>query len=233
MTKFASKLAKAFGVKKASSVSIAMRSCQDVPKFLKKFDSIQKRTSKSTLTLAIMVCLVAIPAAAEVEHLGIISFRSGIELECHTDRHDVRFALEFFPRTPPTNRVSMTLTNRLMTLADLTALPSGRILMGVKTTCHDGEESGISLYTFDIHRAPPPRPSARRVGLLGVTNAVNTTEREMNRRRQSTRALSLPPIPGEPVLTIPSPLPGGTNRSYAEHLDRMAQHYSTARRRSE
>lgn len=185
------------------------------------------------IALAIAILLVTIPAMAAVEYLGIISPRAGIQLECHTDRHDVRFVLELFPRTPPTNRVSITVTNRLLTLADLTALPSGRILMGVKTTCHDGQESGIALYEFDIHRAAPPRPSAKRIGILGITNAVNTTEKEMNRIRQSNRELPLPPIPGKPpVLAIP-PLPGGINRTYAEHLDRLARHFTQSKRRSE
>jgi hypothetical protein len=49
--KFAKKIAKVFGVKKASSVRISMRRSQDVPQFLKKFDAIQKRTAQSVLQL--------------------------------------------------------------------------------------------------------------------------------------------------------------------------------------
>ncbi len=49
--KFAKKVAKVFGVKNASPVKISMRSSQDVPKFLKKFDEIQKRTAQSALQL--------------------------------------------------------------------------------------------------------------------------------------------------------------------------------------
>lgn len=49
--RFAKKVAKVFGVKKASPVKISMRSSKDVPEFLKKFDAIQKRTANSTLQL--------------------------------------------------------------------------------------------------------------------------------------------------------------------------------------
>jgi hypothetical protein len=49
--KFVKKVAKVFGVKKASPVKITMRSSQDVPQFLKKFDAIQKRTAQSSLRL--------------------------------------------------------------------------------------------------------------------------------------------------------------------------------------
>jgi hypothetical protein len=49
--KFAKKVAKVFGVKKASPVKISMRTSQDVPQFLKKFDAIQKRTAQSALQL--------------------------------------------------------------------------------------------------------------------------------------------------------------------------------------
>lgn len=48
---FAKKIAKIFGVKKVSLVKISMRSSQDVPQFLKKFDAIQKRTAQSALQL--------------------------------------------------------------------------------------------------------------------------------------------------------------------------------------
>jgi len=48
--KFAKKIFKVFGAN-ASQVKISMRSTQDVPKFLKKFDQVQKRTAKSSLQL--------------------------------------------------------------------------------------------------------------------------------------------------------------------------------------
>jgi len=48
--KFAKKIAKVFGAK-ASPVKIAMRPSKDVPRFLKKFDQVQKRTSRSVLQL--------------------------------------------------------------------------------------------------------------------------------------------------------------------------------------
>jgi hypothetical protein len=35
-------------------VSVKMRECQDVPRFLKKFDAIQKRTAKSKLHFGTM-----------------------------------------------------------------------------------------------------------------------------------------------------------------------------------
>jgi hypothetical protein len=49
--KFVKKVAKVFGTAKVSAVKISMRRAQDVPKFLKKFDEVQKRTAQSVLQL--------------------------------------------------------------------------------------------------------------------------------------------------------------------------------------
>jgi len=48
--KFAKKISKVFGTP-PSPVKISMRKTNDVPKFLKKFDEIQKRTARSVLQL--------------------------------------------------------------------------------------------------------------------------------------------------------------------------------------
>ena len=48
--KFARKILKVFGAK-ASPVKISMRTSQDVPKFLKQFDEVQRRTARSGLKL--------------------------------------------------------------------------------------------------------------------------------------------------------------------------------------
>jgi len=48
--KFAKKISKVFGAQ-AKTVKIAMRRSKDVPKFLRKFDQVQKRTARSTLQL--------------------------------------------------------------------------------------------------------------------------------------------------------------------------------------
>ena len=48
--KFAKKIFKVFGAT-ASPVKISMRTSQDVPRFLKRFDEVQKRTARSGLKL--------------------------------------------------------------------------------------------------------------------------------------------------------------------------------------
>jgi len=48
--KFAKKIFKVFGAQ-PSPVKISMRRSKDVPKFLKKFDEVQKRTARSVLQL--------------------------------------------------------------------------------------------------------------------------------------------------------------------------------------
>lgn len=213
---------------------------------------------KAIVLLLALAIIAAVSAAdeTEVEDLGVITAKVGIVLEKDTERADwSHFVLEFLPQTPPTNLVTLTLTNDFLTLAELVRLPSGRVIMGVKSVCNDGTESTLKLYKFDIRRAGPPTPKARTIQILRGEESPepNTLSNKLQRLRES-RPIEPPPVPqtqpqrrGErgpipPASEWPKPdvrparalpLPGGRNETYAQHLDRMAEFYAKPGRRNE
>lgn len=185
----------------------------------------------------VVLAVLAIADETDPEDLGVITAKLGLHLESQTSRPDIRhYELEFLPSTPPTNHIKLIFTNALITLKDLAALPSGRILLGLKSVCLDGTESAVKLYTLDIRRVAPPSPSARVVH-IGGSEAVpekDSLPKAVERLRSSSVLRStLPPLPPQGDQLPPPPLPGGTNSAYAEHLDRMADFYSKTRRRNE
>jgi hypothetical protein len=113
-------------------------------------------------------------------------------------------------------------------------LPSGPVVMGVKSSCADGAESPISLFKFDIRRSNPSPVKAKVVAILSGSEIEQTTTNSVNNlmQRQAIETdAGAPPIPGlKPEVLLPVKLPGGTNKSYAEHLDDMARFFAKERR---
>lgn len=208
---------------------------------------------KAIVLLLALVVIATLAAAddTDFEDLGVITAKVGIVLEKETSRSDwSHFVIEFQPMTPPTNAVTLTLTNDFVTLSNLVKLPSGRTLMGLKSVFRDGTESKIILYKLDIRRADPPAPKARTIQILdGSAPEINSLSNTLRRLRESRPVIEPPapprsqrgPIP--PAEAWPAPavvparvlraLPGGTNRTYAQHLDSMAEYYSRPGRRNE
>lgn len=179
-------------------------------------------------------------SAQEVEDLGVLTPRNGIQLDKATTRGDVKtFIVEFLPQTPPTNAVSRVYTNEhsLVKISDLPELPSGPVVMGVKTIGADGVESEIALYRFDLRRGNPPKPRAYATALLEADAepvSTNTTAGVVARRREKLAASPPPPIPG--AISAPTPVPeleGASNKTYGDVLDAMAEHYAKRGRRNE
>lgn len=124
--------------------------------------------------------------------LGVIDPSHGILLNSNTTRPDFQsFQVELKP-SDTTNTVTLTITNRLLTVEDMAALPSGRIVMGLRSRFPEGLLSGLALYTFDLRRADPPVPSAERVALSGPPEPPKPLINEMERLRG---AVPVPPIP--------------------------------------
>jgi hypothetical protein len=198
--------------------------------------------------LAYFGILFAVADEKKIEDLGVITPTIGKILEHTTGRSDVsHFVLEFYPETPPTNIVKITKTNDLLTLDDLGQLPSGRMVMGLASQFSDGTVSPLKLYRLEVWRAEATAPRARST-FLATTNA-EPVHSLTNALRNRVTAVPPPPLPSMRLIGDGSPippagewptnpptvraLPQGTNKSYAEHLDSMARHYSRPGRRNE
>lgn len=180
------------------------------------------------LAVLILIAAAAIADETDPEDLGVVTPNRGFHLSFESPRDDLsHFELECLPSTPPTNIIKFILTNVVVTLIDLAPLPSGKILMGVKSVSVDGTASPMKLYRFRIIRSSIPAPKVKGVKILaddakpgeGLGQAIQSL---IQRRPEPPPA----PVPLGLLLTnralkIP-PLPGGTNTSYAEALDRIA-----------
>lgn len=127
--------------------------------------------------------------------LGVISPRHGILLDTQTTRPDFQhFEVELKP-ADTTNVTTLTLTNVLLTVDDMVALPSGRTVMGLKSYFWDGSVSDLAIYTFDLRRADPPTPSAVRAALSAGSEPPKSLINEMARRQVEKSAERFPPMP--------------------------------------
>lgn len=156
--------------------------------------------------------------------LGVVSTRNAIVLEKRPDF--AFFILHLLPQNWPTNMVSIVKTNDVLTLKDLDRVPSGDVVMEVKQISKDGAESPTLSFKFDVRRYDPE----------AVIYLTKDQQWQVVRALQEAER-NAPPIPGETRPQPPPPpqsaLPGGTNKSYAEHLHEMAEHFAKTGRRSE
>lgn len=177
--------------------------------------------------------------SADVPDLGVISPRRGIVLGTSTHRADfISFKLEFLPQTAPTNLVTLTVTNELLTVDQLVRVPSGRGILGV-TAVYADDESEPALFRYDLRRSKPPAPSLTPTA-IGTTNQEQTSlTNQMRKIREGRRVPVHAPLPpgffGAPTQEVAQavlrPLPGATNWTYSQHLDWLADRQS--KRRSE
>ena len=201
---------------------------------------------KSIVIIVALLVIAAIEASADtdIEDLGVITPKKEIVLEHTAERSDIRhFLLDFAPIAAPTNQIHFVSTNDTLRVDNLGALPSGPILMTVRTACKDGSVSAPRLYRFELWRAEPPAPRARVVEILGgEEERTNSIAQILETRRTIERSkLPTPPLPTDarrvtasspipPAVEPPRPLPSGTNKTYSEHLDSMARFYNKRRR---
>lgn len=182
--------------------------------------------------LLVLLFLAGVSAADETDpdDLGVITATVGVGLEpCKTRKDFDHFLIEFLPQLWPTNKVTLIVTNKLLVLDDLVAVPHGPALMGVRSVCADGTESPIKIYKLDIRRDAPTAPKAHRVFTATRIHASPTTEQLLNERRhQHALTNQLPPIPGtnKPAALFPGPLPNGKPMTYSQHMDEMREYYA-------
>jgi hypothetical protein len=158
--------------------------------------------------LLLAFSLVAFPA-----DLGVVTPRHGIILNSETTRPDFKQFEADFKSSGDTNIVTLTITNVLIMPSDLVRLPSGRTVMGLRSRFADGSVSDRALYTFDLRRADPPKPSAK---LAVVTAGGDDTNAPINES-----GVPPPPMPmghhigGGPIpemITMEVDIPTGTNQ---------------------
>lgn len=180
-----------------------------------------------TITLIPIMAALSI-MAQEIVDLGRLSTRRAIVLEKWSPDL-ATFQIEIFPRNWPTNIVTITKTNEFLTLNDFDRVPSGDVIIKVKQVfekiCEDGSEPPFWLYKVDIRRYDPS------------ATLILTEDQQWEVVRALAEAeRNAPPIPGQIKPPHPHPqiaLPGGTNKTYGEHIYEMFEHFAKTGRRSE
>lgn len=148
-------------------------------------------------------------AQIQVEDLGVITDRNAIILSRDPPRKDYAgYMIEFLPQFAPTNKVTLYITNEMILLENLVAVPHGPAIVGIRSVCKDGSESPVSLYTLDIRRDAPHPPNARMIGRITPQTHQTVEDVVENYRR---RGILIPPAPpgaeGMDTNRIPEPGP--------------------------
>lgn len=186
--------------------------------------------------------------AADIPDFGIISPRRAMTLGVNTTRPDfVCFTVEVRPESSPTNIVTFTTTNRVLTVMKFARVPSGPGILGVTANYADGEESEMTLRRYDLRRGRPSAPSIEAVHTEGAGMHPKSLQEEL-RKIRGEQMVPVPPMPPNvlqyDIQNVPrkenvyqtdirKPLPDATNRAYADHLDWLADRAAVGKRRSE
>lgn len=192
------------------------------------------------MNAALLILVLNLSAA---DPLIVISPKRGAAIGLHSTRPQfVSFRVEFLPDGPPTNLITLAVTNDLLRVEDLPQVPSGQGLMGVRAVFADGEESEVALSWYYLHRNRPSAPSVTPVA-IGTTNEVESSLSDEIRKIQRRRVIPAPPMPPGVVsdaelATVPTehfirPLPDATNRAYSQYLDSLADRSAKGLRRNE
>lgn len=186
------------------------------------------------MRFAIAILLIIQIHSQEITDLGVITDRRGIILSACTNRTDfARFQVELQALRFPSNSVTFSTTNAMLTLDDLVAMPPGLALLGLRSICSDGDESPVSLFRLDVRRDPPKAPKAHVVSLLkqspaeSLSNAVRVI-------RQRKALTDPPPPPGQTNVPVrsASPLPNDQgSTSYSEAMEEMHRFWVEHQRR--
>lgn len=186
----------------------------------------------------ILFCLFTLSALAqEITDLGVITQHRGIVLEKCTNRTDFfHFKVELIAQRWPSNKVEFTTTNTLLTLDDFAAMPPGPCIMGVREITADADESNISLFKVDVRRDPATAPRAKLVQIGGRRFRPTTEGVIQSRIQNQTNNAPLPPMPPGMESTnkqsaYVGPLPGGSGKTYSEHMQAMHEYYSRPSRK--
>lgn len=168
-----------------------------------------------TLLLATLISA----AAGELIDLGTITPNKAWVLERNTSRPDFsHFEADLLSLAPTSNRVTLVLTNDLLTITNLAALPSGPTIMSLTSICEDGSESEPVLFKLDIRRAEPPPPSIRVIELIDGSDVTNRLQHAMRNFRKR-RLVNEPSVPGATNIQVGSPLPNARSRTYGQWQD--------------
>lgn len=186
----------------------------------------------------IAFCLFTLSALGqEITDLGVITAHRGIILERCTNRTDFfQFKIELIAQRWPSNKVEFTTTNEMLTLDNFAAMPPGPCIMGVRSICVDSDESNISLFRVDVRRDPPKAPRARSVQIGGLIQRNSTEALIKSRVQNMTNNVRTPPMPPgmksmSAITSGGEPLPGGSGKSYSEHMQAMHEFYSRPSRK--
>jgi hypothetical protein len=160
----------------------------------------------------IVLCTLAL-RAQEITDLGVVSPHRAITLVKDTNQVDfLHFKIDLVALRWPSNSVTFTTTNDMLTLDQFMPMPPGPCIVGVRSVYSDGDESNISLYRVRVRRDPPKAPQAHGTGILhtNLINRQSTTNllHERFRSRTNQQSAALPPLPGGLVMlqTRGSPL---------------------------
>lgn len=160
----------------------------------------------------IVLCTLAVHAQ-EITNLGVVSPRRGLVLERDTNQVDfLHFKIDLVALRWPSNSVTFTTTNDILTLDQFMPMPPGPCIMGVRSVYSDGDESNVSLYRVRVRRDTPKAPKAHGTGISGpdAVHRQSTTNllHERFRSRTNQQSSVLPPLPGGLVMlqTRGSPL---------------------------
>lgn len=207
-----------------------------------------------SMTIRVWLFLVAILMTRGAESpdglkdLGVLSPNTMIPLLRNTERTDFsHFEVEVAPSLNTNHVVKFTTTNEFLDLSHLTALPSGRMLLGLKAVSTSGVESAVSIYVFTIWRSEKlPSPAAGtvmrhpRARTNRIGEGPDSLLRAFGRLRASStqRGVKAPPPLPSGLTNFPGALPSGRPETYADHLDaeaerQMRQFYAKTGRRNE
>lgn len=182
-----------------------------------------RKTLSSCLSMKLLLTLaLSLPLCAA--DLGVISPRRAITLNPESDRPDfLNFTLELLPKRSPTNMVTLTITNLSISVEDLVRVPSGRVVMVWWANYADGTQSEASTDSFFLSRGRPAKPSATPTTIGHTNEAPRSATNELRKRWVAPPMPSLPGQVEKSAARFPPPLPHGTNKAYAQHLDEMAR----------
>ena len=170
---------------------------------------------KSICILAVLAFIAALVAMddTEPEDLGTLTPRTAVVLTHDSGRTDfLHFVVEVARGTNVLH--TFTTTNLILFASNFTALPSGRLVLGLASVWVDGSQSAVKLYT--IRWAPVSRPPSAHVVTVLDENEVRDNLPLAVGRSQSARSARAPAPPLPPgevnkrggfVPVRPAPLP--------------------------
>lgn len=166
------------------------------------------------IVLMVLAILTLLSLADETEEEPkAITKDIGLTIEhCHPGDEATVHVIPI-PKNPRRVEGWFNTTNSLISLSDLSMLPTGLNRLEIRTICR-GMTSEVYSAVFDLQR-PPPKP---RVGRKLI--------------HEDTNNISMPPMPPGMAMTLP--LPGGeTNHGTYKDLTMMKRYFETNKRRSQ